>query len=123
MAGDALGPAMAQVALQLIAIFGGPATLIQVNKSYIAEQAQQTPSIEKRYPVTLTPPENFEIRSQDRSTVVARGLKTLMAAKGAPSVPVPDNQVIFSGRYYRVVQVNEIRGGVEVACWELVLRQ
>jgi hypothetical protein len=108
--------------LEIIQRFGFSVTLITPAQSYsVATGATTTTTTSQT--AYITPPEPYERKYVDGTSILAADLRTYMAASGLSGEPKPNAKITISGRSYTIIPpVKPIMTGEQIALYELQLR-
>lgn len=111
------------LAEDLIDQFGGTATLQSVTININAPAGTSTETIVAET-VKISPPQNVEIDAIDGTLVQAGDMQTVLARQGLSNVPVANkDRLVFAGETWKIVGVDPIYSGDQVAAYTLNLRR
>jgi hypothetical protein len=106
------------------ALVSNTATLVRaVAADYDPTTGEELNAAVESYSVRITPPEKFDIKEIDGSSILQHDLRTYIAAKDLTTNPETRKDTLsFGNVVYNVVKVTPHYSGDEVCLWELQLR-
>jgi len=111
-------------AKDLLDTYGKPATWRELSPTYDDETRETTFGAATEHTVSVSPPSRYTSRLVDGDLIQAGDMQTILAGQNLPFTPTEGkHELQIDNDVWRVVSVNPVRSGKNIAIWKVQLRK